>query len=150
MLRLNQAKEARKQEKAAAKAISKSISMAEGGAGGKGNFWKKKGGGGFNSCDVSARSSRSASGATGRGSHGGGRGGSGGKRKPFYSEFPSFLGRSSSASNGSFLDSSRGGFLDASRGSLSGHGDEFLDLSRRAGGLDASVRRGMSAAPLAR
>lgn len=39
-----------------------------------------------------------------------------------------------------------GGMLDWSRGTKSGAVDEFLDLSRRAGGLDASVRGGLGGA----
>ena len=53
------------------------------------------------------------------------------------------------------MDGSRRGFSDdtsrkGSRSYNKGGRDEFLDLSRRAGGLDASVRGGMSAAPIAR
>ena len=51
---------------------------------------------------------------------------------------------------GGVLDASRRGFMDGSRSGKAGHGDEYLDLSRRAGGLDASVRGGLSAAPIAR
>eukprot|EP00904_Undaria_pinnatifida_P003865 jgi/Undpi1/1347/HiC_scaffold_11.g04739.m1 len=50
---------------------------------------------------------------------------------------------------GGVLDASRRGFMDGSRSGKAGHGDEYLDLSRRAGGLDASVRGGLSAAPIA-
>lgn len=51
------------------------------------------------------------------------------------------------------VDAGRKGswFMDGSRTGKAGHaGDEYLDLSRRAGGLDASVRGGLSAAPIAR
>lgn len=180
-LRADQAKSAKKQEKAELKANLKKTN-ASGEVKGDGSssngdsksskakFWNK----------LSATSSPGALGLSGSSSRrsssgvfsnalGGGRGGQGfpnidGGAHMFEGGVlpPPTSGSSPPrAQSGLFgvgtgvMDSSRKGFSDdasrkGSRSFNKGGRDEYLDLSRRAGGLDASVRGGLSAAPIAR